>query len=499
MPRSQGRVITNARIGTIVVVREPRWHTHQVEMAELLLVIAAVLAACVLWAVLVTSRRGTAPTARLVLWLGAIGPFVATVSKSVDDVASGLTSLDLVRGGLPVVCYFTARMIHHPPRIPWGLVERALAVYLAVTIASTAWSVSPNTTLLKAVVLVFAYLNVLELRRHYRTREAVVAGVAGAVHALLLLAIIQLPLRGDDRMGLLYPRVAANLFALIAVAGILLVLIGVGPKWTRRLDVRLILGAVYFFELLATRTRTALALAIAVTVLALVRAARHTAWPAIMACFAVPIATLALLPRADAVVEFLLRDETEHSIGTLTGRTVIWDIGIDAWQQSPLTGLGYYAGHRLGLTLPGNYSNLDSTWIESLVDVGLLGTVPLAIFVLGGVLRASRPGVDSRVTIFTITFALYGLGVSFVNPTVQDANSTMLLLGLILLAPAPKHPNGQLNVGVPAAAAAVEAVSDGPKRKPRTKPVRPFYGDGMNDMRPSCSAVVELLTQVSRS
>lgn len=407
----------------------------------------AFMAGAVLWGSLAFSQARNGRLARALLWLGAVGPYIATTAKETTEVVSGLGLLDAVRGGVPIVCYLTARIIAHPPRLPWGRTERALAVFLAVALASTLWSISPTTTLLKAIVLTFAYLNLLELRRHYRTREAAINALAVVVHLLLALAFLQIPLKAATavdvfRMGLVYPTVPSNLFATVAVVGLVIVLVGVGPAWARPIPVRALLVVLYLVALLSTRTRSALAISAVVLLVVAIRAARRTAWAAVFASFAGAALMGFAALNIDTVTEFLLRGQDARNVTTLTGRTVIWDIALRAWESSPLLGLGYYAGHRIGLDLPQNYSNLDNTWIESLVDVGILGTVPLALFVLGGLGRALRRGADDPpVAIVAAAVALYGTAISFVNPTVQDANTNMLLMGMVfLLAPATAKP-----------------------------------------------------------
>jgi O-antigen ligase len=79
-------------------------------------------------------------------------------------------------------------------------------------------------------------------------------------------------------------------------------------------------------------------------------------------------------------------------------------------------------------------SNLDNTWLEALVDVGVIGLALLALFLLAGLVRiAQARSLPSDLQLFALLLVLYGTVVSFVNPTIQSVSAVQVLLGWTML------------------------------------------------------------------
>ena len=144
---------------------------------------------------------------------------------------------------------------------------------------------------------------------------------------------------------------------------------------------------------------------------------------------------------AGQISAFVGRGEGSRALSTLTGRTVTWSQAEHAWARRPLTGYGFYAGHRLGPISSIEAQNLDSMWVESLLDVGLVGTVPLAALLIAGGL-ALRRSDGERTAERQLAFAIYvtALLSSFVNPSLQQANYPMIVFAVVLLARSPARP-----------------------------------------------------------
>jgi O-antigen ligase len=109
------------------------------------------------------------------------------------------------------------------------------------------------------------------------------------------------------------------------------------------------------------------------------------------------------------------------------------------WDQNQTFGLGYYTGHRLGIPgLNAEQSNIDNTWLETLVDTGLIGCLPLALFAIGGFVRLVRVrGLRGDVRLWAVAVAAYTLLISFVNPTIQSPGAGQVVLLVLLLAGLP--------------------------------------------------------------
>jgi O-antigen ligase len=239
------------------------------------------------------------------------------------------------------------------------------------------------------------------------------------------------------RLNILIPQVSANPLALVAVAGILSCVLGVGP---RRLPfnpvVRNGLIVVYAYLIILTRTRSALAVGVLVILLALLARARRRPLSTLVILAGLVLATLLVLPSLlPELHAFAQRGQTSQGIDTLSGRTVVWDYAWNAWRENKVFGLGYYTGHRLGIPgLSETQSNIDNTWLETLVDVGLLGLVALATFALSGFIRLVRTrDLDGDWKLWAVGVAVYGLAISFVNPTIQAPGPAQVIIGFLLM------------------------------------------------------------------
>ena len=105
------------------------------------------------------------------------------------------------------------------------------------------------------------------------------------------------------------------------------------------------------------------------------------------------------------------------------------------WHANKVFGLGYYTGHRLGIPgLSQTQSNIDNTWLETMVDVGLLGLVSLASFALSGFVRLVRTReLTGDWRLWAVGVTVYGLAISFVNPTIQAPGAAQVIIGFLLV------------------------------------------------------------------
>jgi O-antigen ligase len=408
----------------------------------------------------VPTAVGALVSARLVLWTGLLLPFVYTTAKNASDLSGGgsVGTMEIVRGGGPALLWGLSILLAPTVRRGWGAVEVLLAVYGVVVLVSylDPLNPSPQASLLKSLTLVSAFVLMIRLVRLYRSPSEVVVALTGFVHVVLLSGLIQIALLRstvyqvgagsiDDlpRLNLVVPSVSANPLAMLGVLGILSCAVGVAPRWLPFNGVvRNALMLVYAYEIFLTRTRSALAVGLVIIVVSLVvRARRHPLSSVVTGIVAVTAAfflTPSLLPQLHA---FLERGQTAHGLDTLSGRTVIWEAAHQVWLQHPWMGLGYYSGHRLGIPgLQESQSNIDNTWLETLVDVGIVGTVPLALFVLGGFWRLLRSrALQGDVRLWAVGASVYVVAISFVNPTVQQPGPGCVVLGMLILAMAPSR------------------------------------------------------------
>ncbi|MDQ6711250.1 MAG: O-antigen ligase family protein [Candidatus Dormibacteraeota bacterium] len=327
--------------------------------------------------------------------------------------------------------------------------EKALGLFLAILVASTVWSVSPMATALKAVALATIYLIVLALARiAEREGASSLDQLLTAVHIILITCLINLVVFRDHafvrlghfdatpRLSGVFPAIAPDFLAFFAVVGTLGLLTRRGPALTLRPLVRYGLIVAYLGVIVLTRTRSALAiLGLCVVFLATTLLRRRRILVALIVAATVTLLTGAIA--VGPVGTYLSRNQSGRDLFSLTGRTATWGGAIAKWSTRPLQGFGYYAGHRFALVpKPGadDISNLDNMWIESLVDVGLLGTLPLAVMVIVGAVGLCRADQSSssdillRRTLFVAAFA-----ASLINPSLELEAYPLIIFAFVLL------------------------------------------------------------------
>ena len=390
--------------------------------------------------------------ARRILWLGAIAPFLVTIPKTAAEVESGsFGAIDVARVVIPVSCLLIAWLMRARPYRPGSLAgpDLLLLGFLLWAGASALWSANPLFTFAKAGMLGVQYAILFELGRRYATLRDAMNAVATLIHVLLLTVALTwlffkpyayglAEFESIHRLHGTIPRVDSNPLATIAALGALAVLLRIGPRWTTRSFAhRAVLFGVYLAELIGTRTRTAMIFAAVLLIWVMLRESRRSPWAGIGSLAILAGAVLVVPWQWATITEFLTRGQSARGLTTLTGRTVVWENAIRLWHEQPLTGLGFFTGHRQARVVNGaEYGNFDNTWIELLVDVGLVGTVLLALAVIAGIWRARGDmQSDRQAQTLRLTVLLLGLMTSIINPTLQQTASVAVVFGFTLLLP----------------------------------------------------------------
>ena len=388
------------------------------------------------------------------LWLAAVLPFIYSTSKNASELASGggVGPLEVLRGGGPAALWLLSILLAPTVRRGFGLVETALAGFSAVILMSVLIpeNPSPQGSLLKGVSMVFVILSLARLARMYPTPEEAVTGLVSFVHLVLISAAVQLLLFRHDvyavgadtldnlpRLNILVPQVSANPLALVAVAGILSCVLGVRPgRVPFNPLIRNALIVLYFYLILLTRTRSGLAVGLIIIAVALLARARRRPLSTVAISSGLVVAGVLIVPSLlPSVHTFFQRGQTTQGISTLSGRTVVWNYAWNVWESHKVFGLGYYTGHRLGIEgLSQTQSNIDNTWLETMVDVGLVGVVCLALYAIFGLIRLVRTHeLAGDLKLWAVGVAVYGCAISFVNPTIQTPGAAQMVLGFLLL------------------------------------------------------------------
>jgi len=394
------------------------------------------------------------PSARigagLFLWVGLLAPLAFTHARTQQEVASGsLDTLSIAQGVVPFVCLALASTFERPRLLPLRPYEVPLACYLLVIAASAVWSVNPLATELKAAQLASGYALLLGLSRLY-SLETLIRAAATGIHLLAVAALAGMlvdPARAlaptdvyvnVPRLHGIFPSIAPDLLGFLGAAGVILTLAGVRPAFASGLAGSLGLIGLDAAVLLLSRSRTGVIL-LAVGVLALVLGGRRRGFHALAVCAVAVVALVVASPTLSRqAVSFFHRGQSKSAFTTLTGRRDLWESALHDWRNRPLEGHGYYAGHRLGAvsrSVTFQTSNLDNTWIETGVDVGLIGLLPLAAFGLTGVrqLRQRRGVRPDPLFAPLLALLLMCALSSFVNPSLELPSYTMIVFGLLLV------------------------------------------------------------------
>jgi O-antigen ligase len=304
----------------------------------------------------------------------------------------------IVLAGIVVVMLLGRLVIRHTPWIRSlvrGLIG-LLSAYVLVCILSTLWSVYPLWTLYRSaeylvgVCLIAVIIVSIKTVQEFKTLFDWTWVLTGFLTITVWLGIVIWPeqavshgvgLIGIQIQGVL-PAVASN---------------GVG-------DLGAFLGIITLSRLLfPTKHRRVYWIAFLISMLTLVLSQSRTplmgfllALPLVLfACRRIGILVLsaililALLYQSiagDLFWQFFLRGQTHEEFASLSGRVGWWEAGWPLFKERPLTGHGAYAAARfivlagLGATRTGS---LHNTWIEVLVNTGIVGLSILFLCILG--------------------------------------------------------------------------------------------------------------------
>jgi O-antigen ligase len=156
--------------------------------------------------------------------------------------------------------------------------------------------------------------------------------------------------------------------------------------------------------------------------------------------FVAPILVVTAVLSSSAVEGYFTRGQDLATLKSMTGRTQMWAIAWDAFTETPWLGKGFYTGHKslgLGELVGGSsFSSVDNTFLEALVDVGLVGTIFLlafAVSVFVSSIRALRwrapqfsgGGWERLASFVFITFILIR---SMTGPTLQTLHINLSMM-----------------------------------------------------------------------
>lgn len=380
-------------------------------------------------------------------------PFIYTTPKSLEQISSSLGLLEFIRGVGSFVLA-TIYIIFTPkenrktrnrstPMLMYGL-------YVAICLLSSFWSINPSATFQKSIqilgvfwcaqLLLSSQLTAIDMFR-FMQKLMLIITIMNFVRYLLS-PFIQLTLGEKVGFGSFMPTIASNLFG--TFLGIYLLSLILIRKHSFK--VNLIFVFIVLILLYATHARIATAVSILICLIATLIAhpGKHLGKFArnILILISSLIALLVVMVSsglAGGIQNYFNKyGNGSTNFDTLTGRTFVWRAARAYFLESPFIGHGFYSGHRIGLGLNysqlSSYSNIDNMWLESLVNVGILGTLFLFLFSLLFFTTLSKNVLPRNFKIYSSLAMGILLLMSFFNPSFQSTCMSQVLALLLCVA-----------------------------------------------------------------
>jgi len=328
------------------------------------------------------------------------------------DIVQGVSSIDagaiyqltwmLVAGLISLPIFLSARI----PSSVWRLPVVALTVYVFCALGSAGLSIAPAFTIYRAsqvaidlALLLVAYST---LKKSGKPDHLIIVSVFWLVILLLsvLLGALIVPdeafftnegALGESLRGVV-PNIHPNELGLMAAIGIVVGIVrglgGAARGWRRVFwfSVALISGTILFLAQARTSLGSSLIALFAVGFM--VRRLRWLAY--VMVGVGIFVGAYYMfnggkLGVEDEIVTYARRGSSDKNLETLSGRTVLWQIGWEMFKDSPVLGHGFETGVRnegvkYGLALG---TNMHSAYLQVLVDTGALGSIAWLIYVFG--------------------------------------------------------------------------------------------------------------------
>lgn len=341
--------------------------------------------------------------------------------------------------------------------VPRALTLRIFAVYAVVCGLSALYSPEPLQTLWKAIELIVLLMFALRL---YDSSDDPMQRAARLANSLMYIAfsLCVFSLVG----GALAPDVAWRDYGLGGIAS--RSMSGVAPVVNANMLGQLggIVTVVALFEAMSApkRLQRGYLIALAIGLLTLILAyARTSLIASALIAFALMIRfkrlgllSVAILVAAtlaaifpDAIWRYLSRGQEADHFYSMSGRTNMWEFALKAFEARPLLGHGFFVGHKyVELGTSGRFlATADSTYVETLVNLGVVGFVLVVAFALSAGLQAmrvlrlssasTRPKEPATVILFAFCAFILVRSLTASSFQVLHYNLVFLLVAIVAL------------------------------------------------------------------
>ena len=336
----------------------------------------------------------------------------AAASASGEVDAQILLELGLYAVVGAIVAFAASRELF--TRRPLGVSELLLGAYAGVALGSVLWTDTPTLTLVKGVQLATIYLLAVTALRVLGAEGALRAVALAVIPYVIVCSAIASTVPGTLARGVphtpylrfawffVHPISAAMLIgtAIIAIVTRTWFTGGAAPFRGPTLTTGLALAAMSVL-LVLTRSRIP-TIATGIAVLALVLRSRVPRWVTVAAATGALVLVGAYVSSGlsitrwlaensdNPLVTFLLRDQQATEIAELSGRDELWAAASTLFRVQPVAGYGYGGARLLLLDAAPWAGDAHNALIQSLLDVGALGTLPLFAAIAVGLAAAFR-------------------------------------------------------------------------------------------------------------
>jgi len=231
---------------------------------------------------------------------------------------------------------------------------------------------------------------------------------------------------GSRRLsGAIWPIPATQVAHYMAELAGLTLLMSLCGLVTRRRAILVVVPSIV--ALVATHTRTAIigmVIALVVACLSLVTTNRRVRRVLATTCV---VAVIVLVPLAPLISNWLVRGQTTSQLTDLSGRTKVWPLVLSEPrpETNKIFGSGLSNASVIGLNPAVNGLPIDSSWIATYQDQGVVGVVLEAVMflVLLGMALLRPRGPARAMALFLIVYCLFA---SFTETGMGEASTYLL-------------------------------------------------------------------------
>lgn len=367
--------------------------------------------------------------------LGILAIFVFSIPYENGVTIAGVSSIARLIGfGAVGVVVLTLIERGHVRLRPPSLFLIVVALYASWGLASYFWSIAPSATMTRAATLVqlaaMAWM-IHQLGASERTRDVLAQAFVLGVYASIGVALLTFfagAQTGARDVGGLNP----NWFA---IGSSFAIPVAWGLALRARKPILFWLNALFpafvVFAVVISASRGGLiTLLVALTVIPLSLSrfgfVRRVLVFGILAM--VTVSTAVLAPRIftglEANLERLQGTLDEIETGTLTGRTVIWDAGLEAFFDSPVVGNGYASFSAAVEPRLGRGRGAHNAYLSVAVGTGIIGLllfIGIIIVVIFGVFATPARRIEYLVVIAALL-------VGMIPANIENTKSVWFLL-----------------------------------------------------------------------